>query len=129
MKEHPLDTWHRLVRTKDPSGLADLLAEDAVFHSPVVHKPQRGRPLVSQYLSAAFLVLGDPSFRYVREIVGDRDALLEFEVELEGVLVNGVDIIRWDDSGRISDFKVMIRPLQAINLVHGRMATMLRTGK
>ena len=128
MTDHPLHTWHRLVRTQDPSGLESLLADDAVFHSPVVHSPQRGRLLVAAYLRAAFQVFFNPTFRYVREIVGPSDAMLEFETELEGVQVNGVDLIRWNDAGRITDFKVMIRPLKAINLIHQRMAAMLQAG-
>ena len=125
---HPiaLETWHRLVRTKDPSGLPALLAEDAVFHSPVVHTPQRGRKLAAGYLAAAFQVFFHPSFRYVREIVGDTDAMLEFETEVDGIQVNGVDIIRWNDAGQITDFKVMLRPLKAINVIHQRMAEMLQ---
>jgi ketosteroid isomerase-like protein len=87
MEAHPLDTWHRLVRTQDPSGLPALLAEDAVFHSPVVHTPQRGRALATAYLGAAFQVFFNPSFRYVREIVGPTDAMLEFETEIDGISV------------------------------------------
>lgn len=126
MTEHPLAAWHRLVRTQDASGLDALLAEDAVFHSPVVHTPQRGRRLAAAYLSAAFGVFFNPTFRYVREIVGPSDAMLEFETEIDGIVVNGVDVIAWNADGRITDFKVMIRPLKAINLIHQRMAAMLQ---
>lgn len=126
MTDHPLDTWHRLVRTHDASGLNALLAEDAVFHSPVVHTPQRGKALAVGYLSAAFHVFFNPTFRYVREIVGESDAMLEFETEIDGVLVNGVDIITWNSAGQISEFKVMLRPLKAINLIHQKMAAMLQ---
>ena len=128
MDAHPLDTWHRLVRTHDASGLPALLAEDAVFHSPVVHTPQRGRTLATAYLGAAFDVFFNPSFRYVREIVGPTDAMLEFETELDGTMVNGVDLIRWNEAGQIVDFKVMIRPLKAVNLIHQKMAAMLQRG-
>lgn len=117
--------WHRLVEHGDLAVLHDLLAEDAVFHSPVVHTPQRGRALVERYLAAAFTVLVNPSFHYVREVVGERDAVLEFAVELDGLQVNGVDMLHWNDDGRIVDFKVMVRPLKAINLVHQKMAAML----
>ncbi len=127
MTEHPLDTWHRLVRTHDPSGLDALLAEDAVFHSPIVHTPQRGRRLASLYLSAAFHVFFNPTFSYVRQIVGPSDAVLEFQTEIDGILVNGVDLIKWNESGQIVDFKVMVRPLKAINLIHQRMAAMLQS--
>jgi ketosteroid isomerase-like protein len=120
-----LDTWHRLVRTSDPAGLWDLLAEDAVFHSPVVHTPQRGRQLAFWYLAAAFKVFFNDSFRYVREVVDGQHAVLEFQTEIDGIVVNGVDMITWNDDGRIVDFKVMLRPLKAINLIHQKMAQML----
>ncbi len=127
----PLDTlatWHELARTGDAGGLDRLLAENAVFHSPIVHTPQAGKALTRRYLAAAFQVFFQPGFHYVREVVGERDAVLEFELVIDGVTVNGVDMIHWDAEGRIDDFKVMIRPLKAIELIHARMATMLRAG-
>ena len=126
MREHPITTWHRLVEDQDAAGIDRLLDEEAVFHSPVVHTPQRGQKLVARYLGAAFQVFFNPTFRYVREIIGDRDAMLEFETEIDGVLVNGVDIIRWNADGRIVDFKVMLRPAKAIALVQQRMAALLQ---
>jgi hypothetical protein len=126
MTEHALQAWHRLVRTQDAGGLDALLAEDAVFYSPVVHTPQRGKQLVKGYLAAAFQVFFNPGFRYVREIVGAMDAVLEFEVEIDGVLVNGVDLIKWNEAGQIVEFKVMLRPLKAINLIQQKMAAMLQ---
>lgn len=124
-----LDTWHHLVRSQDPSGLNALIADDAVFYSPVVHTPQRGKKITVMYLSAAFQVFFNSSFRYVREIVGDSDAMLEFETEVDGVLVNGIDLIKWNGAGQIVEFKVMVRPLKAINLIHQRMAAMLQAGR
>jgi hypothetical protein len=121
----PIAEWHRIVRERDAAALPAMLAEDAVFHSPVVHTPQRGRALVAGYLAAALQLLAQPGFRYVREIVGEREAMLEFEVEIEGVLVDGVDIVRWNAEGLVEDFKVMVRPLKAIELVHRRMAALL----
>jgi len=129
MKEHPIAIWHRLVREQDAGGLDTLLDDDAVFFSPVVHAPQRGKRLAATYLSAAFQVFFNPTFRYVREIVGASDAMLEFETEIDGVLVNGVDIIKWNEAGRVVEFKVMIRPLRAIQLIHQRMAAMLQAGR
>ncbi|MCO5106183.1 MAG: nuclear transport factor 2 family protein [Burkholderiaceae bacterium] len=126
MAEHPIEVWHRLVKKRSPRGLDALLAEDAVFLSPVVHTPQRGKKITAAYLTAAFRVFFNPSFRYVREIIGATDAMLEFETEIDGVFVNGVDIIRWNEAGRIVEFKVMLRPLKAINLVHQRMAALLQ---
>jgi len=129
MTETTLETWHRLVRTQDPSGLNALLAEDAVFYSPVVHTPQRGRKLAAWYLGAAFSVFFNPTFRYVREVTGPSDAVLEFETEIDGVLVNGVDLIKWNDAGQIIEFKVMLRPLKAINVIHQRMAAVLQSSQ
>jgi len=129
MTETTLETWHRLVRTQDPSGLNALLAEDAVFYSPVVHTPQRGRKLAAWYLGAALSVFFNPTFRYVREVTGPSDAVLEFETEIDGVLVNGVDLIKWNDTGQIIEFKVMLRPLKAINVIHQRMAAMLQSSQ
>jgi SnoaL-like domain len=127
--EHPIAVWHRLVQERNPAGLDTLLDNDAVFVSPLVHTPQRGKELAVRYLTAAFQVFFNPTFRYVREIVGSTDAMLEFETEIDGVLVNGVDIIKWNDAGRIVEFKVMLRPLKAINLIHQRMAAMLSAGQ
>jgi hypothetical protein len=121
-----LATWHRLVETHDPAGLDDLLAQEAVFHSPVVHRPQVGKALTRAYLVAAFQVFFNPTFRYVREIAGDREAVLEFMLELDGITVNGVDMIKWNDEGRIVEFKVMLRPLKAVNLIHEKMGAMLQ---
>jgi len=127
MSRDTVDRWHRLVATRDVRELDALLADDVVFHSPVVHTPQQGKAVTIQYLSAAFHVFFNDTFHYVREVVGPRDAVLEFEVRIDGVHVNGVDMIRWDDDGRIVDFKVMVRPLKAITLIHERMAAMLRS--
>ena len=125
MPTSPLSTWHELVLSRNPHGLDALLADDVVFHSPVMHTPQVGKAIASKYLGAALHVLCNDSFRYVREVLGERDAVLEFEASLDGILVNGVDMMRWNDDGRIVDFKVMLRPLKAVNLIHQKMAEML----
>ena len=124
--DHPIAVWHELLRHRNAAGLDGLLADDAVFHSPVVHTPQQGKAITRAYLAAAFHVFGNPSFRYVREIVGAHDAVLEFVTEIDGITVNGVDLIRWNDAGRIVDFKVMLRPLKAVNLIHQKMGEMLQ---
>lgn len=125
MIENTIAAWHECVETGDPVKLDALLHEDATFHSPVVHTPQRGKSITLMYLMAAFKVLNGDSFTYVREVVGPSDAVLEFTTTIDGIDINGVDIIHWGDDGRITDFKVMIRPLKAINLVHQMMASML----
>ena len=124
-----LDTWHGLVTSRNVKGLNTLLADNVVFLSPVVHTPQVGKAVTLQYLTAAFHVFFNESFRYVRELSARRDAVLEFEVEIDGISVNGIDMLKWDDEGRITEFKVMIRPLKAINLIHQKMAAMLRANE
>ncbi|MDB5772668.1 MAG: hypothetical protein JWM42_3042 [Burkholderia sp.] len=124
-----LSTWHELVRTRNTKGLSSLLADEVVFHSPVVHTPQVGKTITLQYLSAAFQVFFNESFQYIRELTGPRDAVLEFQVEIDGINVNGVDMIKWDDEGRIVEFKVLIRPLKAVNLIHQKMAAMLQVNQ
>ena len=125
---NPISRWHHIVRTHNASGLDELLAEVVVFYSPVVHTPQLGKAITTVYLTAALKVFGNESFRYVREVVGDTDAVLEFETEIEGIIVNGVDMIKWNGDGKITEFKVMIRPLKAINLIHQKMGEMLQRG-
>jgi hypothetical protein len=123
---NPLAAWHRLVRERDPDALDALLSDQVVFHSPVVHTAQAGRAVTKQYLAAALRVFFNESFRYIREVTSARDAVLEFQLEIDGIAVNGVDMIKWDDDGKIVEFKVMIRPLKAINLIHQKMAAMLQ---
>ncbi len=126
--EHPIARWHRIVAARDAAGLEALLDETVVFHSPVMHTPQRGKQIATMYLAAAMSVLASPAFRYLREIVGESDAMLEFETEIDGVHINGVDIIRWNEAGQIVDFKVMLRPLKAIAAVQQRMGELLQKG-
>jgi hypothetical protein len=120
-----LDKWYGYVKSRDHAALWDLLHPDAVFESPVVQTPQRGRDITFKYLSSAEHVLGGPGFAYVGEWRGDSSAVLEFEKEIEGIRINGVDIITFADDGRITHFKVMVRPLKAINLLHRLMGEQL----
>jgi hypothetical protein len=134
-----IERWHQHVRGSLPGGLDTLLHEDCVFLSPIVFTPQRGREITKLYLRAAGSTLADAdpddtnpsiessggSFRYTKEIRQGHHAMLEFETEIEGKHANGVDIITCDDDGMIVEFKVMIRPLQAINAVHAQMKAML----
>ena len=128
---HPpaLARWHELVAARNARGLDDLIAENCVFHSPVVHTPQTGKAVTVQYLAAAMQVLFNPTFRYLREVVGEHDAVLEFELTLDGVYINGVDMIRWNDAGKVTDFKVMLRPLKGVNMIHQKIAAMLQAGQ
>ena len=127
MSGHPgLAAWHAyMAGGGDPQALRSLLADDAVFHSPVVHTPQEGKAKVFAYLNAAAHVLGNDSFHYVREIVDGDTAVLEFALVLDGIQVNGVDMVRWNADGKIEDFKVMVRPLKAVNKVWEKMGEML----
>jgi hypothetical protein len=120
-----LDRWYGYMKSHDRAALWDLLHPDAVFESPVVHTPQRGRDITFKYLSGAEKILGGPGFSYVGEWRGTNSAVLEFEKVIEGITINGVDIITFADDGRISHFKVMVRPLKAINLLHRLMGEQL----
>ncbi len=125
MQQELLQQWHDFVGSQALEGLDELLADDAVFHSPVVHTPQVGKELTKMYLTGAYHVLKDSGFRYVREVASDNNAILEFTAEIDGIHINGVDMIHWNDQGKIDDFKVMIRPLKAVNLLHSMMRAAL----
>ena len=147
MIEHVIAQWHRHLRGELPGGLDELLDDDVVFYSPIVYTPQRGKAVTSLYLQAAAQALpGEPAagsdgdrpgpgddaplgpstgFRYTKKVLSGDTAVLEFETTIEGKYVNGVDIIRCNDAGRIVEFRVMIRPLQAVNLVHRQMGETL----
>ena len=125
-----LKKWHEVIeKGSSPADLMAIIREDAVFHSPVVHTPQQGRKLVVAYLAAAGQTLGNESFAYVRELVDGENAMLEFTTEMDGIKVNGIDLIRFDADGLIVDFKVMVRPLKAVNKVWEQMAVMLERMK
>jgi ketosteroid isomerase-like protein len=117
--------WREIAKGQDVAALAGLLAEDVVFHSPMVHTPQRGRAITLKYLAAAFYVLNNETFVYVGDWRAESSAVLEFKTTIEGVEIDGVDIIAWDEVGRIVDFKVMVRPLKAITLLHRLMGERL----
>jgi len=119
-----LERWHEIIKERKPELLDEILAEDCVFLSPVVHTPQRGREITKLYLTGAMHVLGH-GFRYEKEVVSPQHAVLEFVCEIDGISVNGVDIMSFDADGKINEFKVMVRPLKAINLLHAKMGEML----
>ena len=141
MIEQVIEKWHANMRGQLPGGLDELLDDDVVFYSPIVFTPQEGKAITKLYLQAAGQTLpGDPSaakastkspggFRYTKEVLAGDTAVLEFETTVEGKYVNGVDIIRCNDAGRIVEIRVMLRPLQAINLVHRQMADALERMK
>jgi hypothetical protein len=141
MIEQVIEQWHKHMNGELKNGLDILLADDVVFHSPIVFTPQAGKDITKLYLMAAGQTLpgekngsastGDSSkkFRYTKEVMSGDTAVLEFETYVQGKYVNGVDIIRCNDQGQIVEFRVMIRPLQAVNLVHQQMADMLEKMK
>jgi hypothetical protein len=120
-----IENWHRVARSGDCTALDGMIHEDAVFESPVVHTPQRGKAITIQYLTAAVMTLKSPSSQFVGEWSGDKSVVVEFKSEIEGIAINGIDMIRFDDTGLITHFKVMIRPLKAVNLIHRKMGEML----
>ena len=120
-----LQKWHGFVKSGDHAARWDLLHPDVVFESPVVHTPQRGRDVTFKYLTSATKVLGGPTFSYVGEWTSNNGAVLEFTTEVDGITINGVDIISFDADDRITHFKVMVRPLKAINLLHRLMGEQL----
>jgi hypothetical protein len=121
-----IEQWHAIAAARDVTALPGILADEVVFHSPVVHTPQVGKAMTLKYLGAALQVLGNESFRYVHEWYGERSAVLEFEATVHGIVVNGVDMIECGADGRITAFKVMVRPLKAINLLHQLMGQQLQ---
>lgn len=140
MMEETIQDWHAYLRGNYSAGLDGLLHDDCIFYSPVVFTPQRGKELTKIYLNAAGATFSDDaeasapreedpnhiSFRYTKEVVAGNTAILEFERTMGGKYVNGVDIITCDDDGKIIEFKVMIRPLQAVNVVHQAMGATLK---
>jgi hypothetical protein len=124
-----IEIWRAMVASGDLAQLESLLSPGATFHSPIVHTPQVGRALTAQYLRAADGVLNNDSFHYVEEWFGASSAVLEFEVTVDAVLINGIDLIHWNDAGEIVAFKVMVRPLKAVDLVHQLMMRALAAAR
>jgi len=116
--------WHDLAATRDPAGLDALLHEDCVFRSPAVHAPQVGKELTTAYLSAALVVLG-PTLTYQREWYAEDSAVLQFTADLDGVVVEGIDMMTWGADGRITEFTVMVRPVKGLHTLIEKMAAQL----
>ena len=129
MGSRAIENWHQVMRTGNVSTLPHILHDEVIFHSPVVHTPQIGKAKVIMYLSAATCVFEDTGFTYTREIFGDDQAMLEFTSVLDGVEVNGVDILSWDENDLITEFKVMVRPVKAVNIIWEKMGEMLELQK
>jgi SnoaL-like domain len=119
------ERWEQIAESGDFALLDQLLADDVVFESPVVHTPQVGRAITKAYLIAAVKVLNSPKFRWVNRWFSGQSAVLELATEIDGLTINAVDIINWNSEGRITHFKVMVRPLKAINALHRAMGKQL----
>ena len=120
-----IDDWHHVALSGDCTALDAMIHEDAVFESPIVHTPQRGKAITIKYLTAAVATLGNPNTKFVGEWSGDESVIVEFKSEIDGIAINGIDMIRFDETGLITHFKVMIRPLKAVNLIHRKAGEML----
>jgi SnoaL-like protein len=120
----PVAAWHAIAASRDPAGLAELLADDVVFRSPAVHGDQAGKELTTAYLSAAVVVLG-PTLVYRRQWYAERNAVLEFEADLDGRSAHGIDMLQWNDEGRLVEFTVMVRPIRGLEKLIELMAAEL----
>ncbi|NMP33090.1 nuclear transport factor 2 family protein [Thalassotalea sp. M1531] len=124
-----LQQWHETVKSRDPAKLQALLADEVNLHSPVIHRTVEGKAMVSMYLTAALHTFANETFTYDREFFADNAAVLEFSTEIDGIYVNGIDMITFNEQGKIIDFKVMVRPLKAINLINDKMTALLEKYK
>ena len=139
MIKENIKKWHDHINGDFPGGFEELLADDVIFYSPIVFSPQKGKDLTTLYLMAAGNTFGgdnskngslhESSFKYIKEVLDGNQAILEFETQIDGIYVNGVDVITFNKQGKISEFKVMIRPLQAVNIIHEKMQKMLNQYK
>ena len=123
--ENPINKWHEVVANQDHDLLKSILAENVIFYSPVVFTAQKGKDLTFLYLMAAAQVFNNKSFSYIKEIINENHATLEFELNINGIEINGIDLITWNEEGMIIEFKVFIRPLQGVNVIHKMMQQML----
>ena len=123
---NPAEIWHTVAMSRDVSAIAAILHDDCIFESPVVHSPQLGKDITAKYLAAAGDTLGNGDFEYVGEWHRENSAVLEFKTVIDGIAINGIDMISCDDNGFITHFKVMVRPLKAVNMLHQKMGEMLQ---
>ena len=129
MMNEPISKWHDVVKNRDYNLLTEILHNDVIFYSPVVYSPQRGKDITLKYLAAASEVFNSSNFQYIKEINNQNFASLEFTLTIDDTEINGIDLISWDDTGLITEFKVFIRPLQGVNLIHKLMQQMLENFK
>lgn len=121
-----LQKWHQAVKSRDIQMLDEILSDEVVFHSPVVWTPQEGKAITKMYLSAAMYVIANENFNYVKEITSGNQACLEFTTKIGETIVNGTDIITFDDEGKITEFKVMVRPLRGMMILKEKMFELMQ---
>lgn len=121
-----LERWLEIIGSHDVHDIEDLLADDAVFYSPAVFTPQRGRAQAAAYLRAADKLFSGANFRYVGKWFDTHSAVLEFAAEIDGITIEGIDMLHWNDDGKIVSVKVMLRPLKALQAVVPKMAELLQ---
>ncbi|MGB1200215.1 MAG: nuclear transport factor 2 family protein [Cognaticolwellia aestuarii] len=122
-----LNNWHTMIKNKQVDQVSTLLADNVTLFSPVIHTPIQGQQMVSMYLTAAFHTFLNGTFNYDREFTADNAAVLEFSLNIDGIDINGIDMITWNEEGKITEFKVMIRPYKALNMINDQMTAMLAT--
>ncbi len=123
--ENPISKWHQVVELRDYNLLKEILSENVIFYSPVIYTPQKGKSITLNYLVAASEVFNSSNFKYTKEIINNKFASLEFKLTIDDTEINGIDLISWNEEGLITEFKVFIRPLQGVNLIHKLMQKML----
>ena len=126
MPHNPAEIWHTVALSRDVDTISAILHDDCVFESPVVHSPQVGKAITAKYLAAAGHTLGNAEFAYVGEWHRENSAILEFQTVIDGIAINGIDMISCDDDGLITHFKVMVRPVKGMNMLHQKMGEMLQ---
>ena len=115
---NPIEKWHKIIKSGSVDLLSDIIADTCIFYSPVVYSPQEGKEITIKYLSAAAMVFGVDSFFYTKELINKNNACLEFELEINEIKINGVDLITWNDENKITEFRVFIRPLKGVQIIH-----------
>ena len=122
-----IQRWHEVLKNDNQGLLENLIADDAIFSSPVVFTPMEGKEITMMYLSAAGQSFNMEKFKYTKEIHDGMNSVLEFETYIDDISVNGVDIIEWNEEGKIVNFKVMIRPFKAVQKVQQKMVEALES--
>lgn len=126
---HTLKRWHTMLATADLKDLPELLAPDAVFRSPMAHTPYPGGAVVSMILNTVFTVFED--FHYHRKLASadGHNVVLEFSARVGDKQLKGIDLIRFNEEGKIIEFEVMVRPLSGLQALGEEMGRRLASSK